>query len=238
MKVASLPEDPGVPDRVSHYFRGPREGQRRRLDLRFRTRQSVQYMPWLCTAAGQPDRIINAPSAFREGDSATRSRVEKLPETTNQPKQKNEELEGAKASSPTPRCRDAWPPRSGPAPTPIPGFPPHTPGIQRGQGEQLCSRSAAVTRCGDASRGGRRGLCGGARLSAARSLVYPVPPLPTDLGSRSAIGIKPTQGGDYSPRDFELGGGLAAQTVRNTLFCSPAVWKRVSIKPEKQVISN
>lgn len=44
--------------------------------------------------------------------------------------------------------------------------------------------------------------------------------------------------GGYSPRDFELGEGLAAQTVGNTLLCSPTVWEGVSIKPEKQVINN
>lgn len=61
---------------------------------------SLQYMPWLCTAAGQPDPSLSARSAFREGDSATR--VE-LPETSKQKNEnKLEELEVARASSPTP----------------------------------------------------------------------------------------------------------------------------------------
>jgi hypothetical protein len=134
-------------------------------------------MPWLCTAAGQPDRIMNAPSAFREGDSATRSRVEKLPETTNQPKKKkNEDLEGARASSPTPGSATRGyqdlvlhlPPSPASHLTPLESS-------ADKEGLQLCSRSAVVTRCGDTSRGGRRGLCGEARLSATRSLVYPAP---------------------------------------------------------------
>lgn len=119
---------------------------------------------------------MNAPSAFREGDSATRSRVEKLPETTNQPKKKNEELEGARASSPTPVPRlvatKIW---SCTYPlSPASHLTPLESSADK-EGLQLCSRSAAVTRCGDTSRGGRRGLCRGARLSAARSLVYPAP---------------------------------------------------------------
>lgn len=110
---------------------------------------------------------MNAPSAFREGDSATRSRVEKLPETTKQKIiiiiiiMRSWREQGRHHPPPVPRrtATKIWS-----CTYPHPGFPPHTPGIQRGQGERLCSRSAAVTRFGDASRGGRRGLCGGARL--------------------------------------------------------------------------
>lgn len=56
--------------------RGPRLARGRRLNLRFRTRLCNMYLG----SAPPRDSLTRA---FREGDSATHSRVEKLPETKN-----------------------------------------------------------------------------------------------------------------------------------------------------------
>lgn len=147
-------------------------------------------MPWLCTAAGQPDRIMNAPSAFREGDSATRSRVEKLPETTNQPKKKMRiwREQGRHHPPPVPRlvATKIWS-----CTYPHPRLPTlHPWNLARTRKD--CSSAAAVPWSRAAGTrvavggGGSAGKPGSLPLAPLSTLP---PPLTRDLGSRSGVGI-------------------------------------------------
>lgn len=102
MKVASLPEDPGVPDRASHYFRGPREDQGRRLYLRFRTRHcntSLDSVPPGDSLTGsRAPRVPSEKVTQRHAHGWRNSRKQ----PTNQKKRKKNELRGQGRHHPPP----------------------------------------------------------------------------------------------------------------------------------------
>ncbi|XP_037666474.1 collagen alpha-1(I) chain-like [Choloepus didactylus] len=139
------------------------------------------------------------PSAFLEGDSATRPRAKKLREIRNEGRQR-----GHHASLPAPRRASAeigfCSPGSLGGAQPAPG--PSTsrePGAGRGQ---RCSRSATVTRRGDASGGGGEGT---------RSRLFPPFPgapsvsPPRSDGSRG-FGAQKTRGWGQVPPEVSARG--------------------------------
>lgn len=111
---------------------------------------------------GGPGWVLSVPSAFREGDSATRSRVEKLPKTKNEGKELGRHHPLA---APRPRSRTSGAPH------------PHSPGIRHAEG-----RAALQPQCrGHAMRGRERpreeeAPCGSQRAGAS-PLSPPPPPL-------------------------------------------------------------
>lgn len=127
----------------------------------------------------------------------------------NSRKQKKlEELEKARASSSTPSAaaRGRGDLVLHPPPSPASHLTPQESSADRGW--RLCSRSAAVTRCEDASEPWWEE---GAQpeLTAARSSFGPVPPLSRDVGSRLALASSKLRK-LFSPR-FRAWRGLAAQ---------------------------